>query len=94
MMSYPFLSQSSEELSIICKTTQLAEELGPPGPAPLKDHAHFQVVPTFSLNAWSLNCAESAPNECGRDSVENQWQKLSEKVLPGAPKQGVHGKDI
>lgn len=88
-MSYPFLSQSSEELSIICKTTQLAEEPGPPGPAPLKVHVHLQVAPTFSqrtLDAGPLNCAESASSKCGRDSVENQRQKSREKVLSGAPK--------
>lgn len=73
MMSYPFLSQSSEELSIICETTQLTEATGPPGPAPLKVHAHFQVDPIFSqrtLDAWPLNCAESASSKCGRDSRE------------------------
>lgn len=88
-MPYPFLSQSSEELSIICKTTQLAEEPGLSGPAPLKVHAHFQVAPTFSqgtLDAGPLNCAESASSKCGRDSVEKQQQKSSEKVIPGAPK--------
>lgn len=89
-MSYQFLSQSSEELSIICKTTQLAEEPGPPGPAPLKVHVHLQVAPTFSqrtLNyAGPLNCAESASSKRGRDSVENQRQKSREKVLSGAPK--------